>query len=57
MLSRKWKKKSDKIALEKGREAAVSEFDVVQEMLALSNDANKGVEAFKNKQTPNFKGN
>ena len=49
--------KSAKIALEKGREAAVSEFDVVQEMLALSNDANEGVEAFKNKQTPNFKGN
>ena len=49
--------KSAKIALEKGREAAVSEFDVVQEMLALSNDANEGVEAFKNKKTPNFKGN
>jgi enoyl-CoA hydratase/carnithine racemase len=49
--------KSAKIALEKGREAAVSEFDVVQEMLALSNDANEGVEAFKNKKIPNFKGN
>jgi hypothetical protein len=29
----------------------------VQEMLALSNDAKRGVKAFKNKKTPNFKGN
>ena len=49
--------KSAKIALEQGRESAVSEFDSVQEMLASSNDAKEGVESFKNKQKPNFKGN
>jgi len=49
--------KSSKLALESGREAAVSEFDSTQEMLALSNDAKEGVEAFKNKRKPNFKGN
>ena len=49
--------KSSKLALEAGREAAVSEFDSTQEMLALSNDAKEGVEAFKNKRKPNFKGN
>ena len=49
--------KSAKLALEQGREAAVSEFDPVQEMLASSNDAKEGVEAFKNKKPPNFKGN
>ena len=49
--------KSAKIALEKGREAAVSEFDPVQEMLASSNDAKEGVEAFKNKKPPSLKGN
>ena len=49
--------KSAKIALEQGRESAVSEFDSVQEMLASSNDAKEGVESFKSKQKPNFKGN
>ena len=49
--------KSSKLALEAGREAAVSEFDSTQEMLALSNDAKEGVEAFKNKRKPNFKDN
>ena len=49
--------KSSKLALETGSEAAVSEFDSTQEMLALSNDAKEGVEAFKNKRKPNFKGN
>tara|TARA_Y100001960_G_C14763709_1_gene875647 strand:- start:455 stop:1288 length:834 start_codon:yes stop_codon:yes gene_type:complete len=46
-----------KLAIEEGREAAVSEFDSVQEMLASSNDAKEGVEAFKNKRKPKFKGN
>ena len=49
--------KNAKLALEEGREAAAAELDTVQEMLALSNDAEEGVEAFKNKQKPNFKGN
>ena len=49
--------KNAKIALEQGRESAISEFDSVQEMLASSNDAKEGVELFKNKQKPNFKGN
>ncbi|MBH88417.1 MAG: enoyl-CoA hydratase [Pelagibacterales bacterium] len=49
--------KSAKLALENGREAAVAEFDSVQEMLSSSNDAKEGVEAFKNKKTPIFKGN
>ena len=46
-----------KLAIEKGQKAAVSEFDSVQEMLASSNDAKEGVEAFKNKRKPKFKGN
>ena len=46
-----------KLAIEEGQEAAVSEFDSVQEMLASSNDAKEGVEAFKNKRKPKFKGN
>ena len=45
------------LSLEEGREAAVKEFDSVQEMLASSNDASEGVEAFKNKRDPNFSGN
>ena len=49
--------RSAKLALEKGRETAVKEFDIVQEMLASSNDASEGVEAFKNKRKPNFNGN
>ncbi len=49
--------RSAKLALERGREAAVSEFDSVQERLASSNDAKEGVEAFKNKRKPKFKGN
>ena len=49
--------RSAKLALEEGREAAVKEFDSVQEMLASSNDASEGVEAFKNKRDPNFSGN
>ena len=49
--------KNAKIALEQGRESAVSEFDSVQKMLASSNDAKEGVESFKSKQKPNFKGN
>jgi enoyl-CoA hydratase/carnithine racemase len=49
--------KNAKLALEEGREAAAAEFDIVQEMLASSNDAKEGVEAFKNKKKPNFKGN
>ena len=49
--------RSAKLALEEGREIAVAEFDNVQEALASSNDAKEGVEAFKNKQKPNFKGN
>ena len=49
--------KNAKLALEEGREAAAAEFDTVQEMLASSNDAKEGVEAFKNKKKPNFKGN
>ena len=49
--------RSAKLALEEGREAAVKEFDSVQEMLASSNDASEGVEAFKNKRDPNFNGN
>ena len=39
--------KSAKIALEQGRESAVSEFDSVQGMLASSNDAKEGVESLK----------
>tara|TARA_Y100001936_G_C16087449_1_gene682889 strand:+ start:2014 stop:2847 length:834 start_codon:yes stop_codon:yes gene_type:complete len=49
--------RSAKLALEEGREAAVKEFDSVQEMLASSNDASEGVEAFKDKRDPNFNGN
>ena len=49
--------RSAKLALEEGREAAVKEFDSVQEMLASSNDASEGVEAFKDKRDPNFSGN
>lgn len=49
--------RSAKLAIEEGSEATVAEFDRVQEMLASTNDAKEGIEAFKNKIEPDFKGN
>jgi enoyl-CoA hydratase/carnithine racemase len=44
-------------ALEEGKDAAVMEFDEVQAILSKTNDAKEGVNAFKTKSKPNFKGN
>ena len=44
-------------ALEEGKDAAVMAFDEVQAILSKTNDAKEGVNAFKTKSKPNFKGN